>query len=219
METAGTGADEIEFLVSANPASRPPLAKVASGGELSRISLAIQVAAVRGRGTCPCWCSMKWSRRRRCASRKSSVDNCATLGDRAQVLCVTHLPQVASQAHAHVRVMKLSRRTRPHARRCIHSTLRERVEEIARMLGGRRGHRRKPARTPLKCSGAQGGARKNAPNGQGLNESPLIRIAALSLARWAVRALAVPVQNHGVIHDLELQVFATTRCRSSMPSP
>ena len=58
-----------------------------------------------------------------------------TLGERAQVLCVTHLPQVASQAHAHIRVAKLTdgktTRTSLHA-----LTPDERVEEIARMLGG-----------------------------------------------------------------------------------
>jgi DNA repair protein RecN (Recombination protein N) len=57
------------------------------------------------------------------------------LGDHTQVLCVTHLPQVASQAHAHVRVSKLTdgTTTRTH----LHTlTQDERIEEIARMLGG-----------------------------------------------------------------------------------
>jgi DNA repair protein RecN (Recombination protein N) len=57
------------------------------------------------------------------------------LGERAQVLCVTHLPQVASQAHAHVRVAKLA--DRKTTRTSLHAlTLDERIEEIARMLGG-----------------------------------------------------------------------------------
>src|SRR5262249_44753163 len=58
-----------------------------------------------------------------------------TLGERAQVLCVTHLPQVASQAHAHVRVTKL---TDGKTTRTVLTVLGadERVEEIARMLGG-----------------------------------------------------------------------------------
>ena len=58
-----------------------------------------------------------------------------SLGERAQVLCVTHLPQVASQAHAHVRVAKLAdRNTTRTSLRAL--TTDERIEEIARMLGG-----------------------------------------------------------------------------------
>jgi DNA repair protein RecN (Recombination protein N) len=58
-----------------------------------------------------------------------------TLGERAQVLCVTHLPQVASQAHAHVRVAKLT--DGKTTRTSLHTlTADERIEEIARMLGG-----------------------------------------------------------------------------------
>jgi DNA repair protein RecN (Recombination protein N) len=129
------GADEIEFLVSANPGQPPrPLAKVASGGELSRISLAIQVAAVQ-------------TDSRQClvfdevdAGVGGGVAEIVgrllrTLGDRTQVLCVTHLPQVASQAHHHVRVAKLTdgktTRTSLHPLKTD-----ERIEEIARMLGG-----------------------------------------------------------------------------------
>ncbi|MGH8189364.1 MAG: DNA repair protein RecN, partial [Steroidobacteraceae bacterium] len=57
------------------------------------------------------------------------------LGERAQVLCVTHLPQVASQAHAHVRVTKLT--DGKTTRTTLHTlSPDERVEEIARMLGG-----------------------------------------------------------------------------------
>ena len=58
-----------------------------------------------------------------------------TLGDRTQVLCVTHLPQVASQAHAHVRVSKLT--DGKTTRTSLHPLNKdERIEEIARMLGG-----------------------------------------------------------------------------------
>jgi DNA repair protein RecN (Recombination protein N) len=58
-----------------------------------------------------------------------------TLGERAQVLCVTHLPQVASQAHAHVKVTKLT--DGKTTRTALHElTGSERIEEIARMLGG-----------------------------------------------------------------------------------
>jgi DNA repair protein RecN (Recombination protein N) len=129
------GADEIEFLVSANPGQPPrPLAKVASGGELSRISLAIQVAAVQ-------------TDSRQClvfdevdAGVGGGVAEIVgrllrTLGERTQVLCVTHLPQVASQAHHHVRVAKLT--DGKTTRTSLHPVnADERIEEIARMLGG-----------------------------------------------------------------------------------
>jgi DNA repair protein RecN (Recombination protein N) len=136
------GADEIEFLVTANPGQPPrPLAKVASGGELSRISLAIQVAAVQSHGKGDAEGSPP-------SLVFDEVDagvgggvaeivgrQLRTLGERAQVLCVTHLPQVASQAHAHAKVTKLtdgkSTRTALHA-----LSADERIEEIARMLGG-----------------------------------------------------------------------------------
>ena len=135
-EAAGpTGADEIEFLVSANPGQPPkPLSKVASGGELSRISLAIQVAAAQD-AALPCLVFDEVDAGVGGAVAEIVGRQLRALGERTQVLCVTHLPQVASQAHAHVRVAKLSdgktTRTMLHA-----LTLDERIEEIARMLGG-----------------------------------------------------------------------------------
>jgi DNA repair protein RecN (Recombination protein N) len=129
------GSDDIEFLVSANPGQPPrSLAKVASGGELSRISLAIQVAAVQSNdASCLVFDEVD-------AGVGGGVAEIVgrqlrALGEHAQVLCVTHLPQVASQAHAHVKVTKLTdgRTTRTS----LHPLSRdERVEEIARMLGG-----------------------------------------------------------------------------------
>jgi DNA repair protein RecN (Recombination protein N) len=129
------GADEIEFLVSANPGQPPkPLGKIASGGELSRISLAIQVAAVQnGAASCLVFDEVD-------AGVGGGVAEIVgrqlhTLGERAQVLCVTHLPQVASQAHAHVRVSKLT--DGKTTRTSLHVlSVDERIEEIARMLGG-----------------------------------------------------------------------------------
>jgi DNA repair protein RecN (Recombination protein N) len=129
------GADEIEFMVSANPGQPPrPLAKVASGGELSRISLAIQVAAAQSEEL-PCLVFDEVDAGVGGGVAEIVGRQLRALGERAQVLCVTHLPQVASQAHAHVRVAKLTdgktTRTSLHT---LSST--ERVEEIARMLGG-----------------------------------------------------------------------------------
>ncbi len=134
------GADEVEFMVSANPGQPlKPLAKVASGGELSRISLSIQVAAVESM-PCPTLvfdevdagvgggvAEMVGRQLRSLAERGQ--------GEQAQVLCVTHLPQVASQAHAQIRVAKLT--DGKHTRTML-ETLSDtaRIEEIARMLGG-----------------------------------------------------------------------------------
>ncbi|MET0535934.1 MAG: DNA repair protein RecN, partial [Steroidobacter sp.] len=139
-ETPGaTGADEIEFMVSANPGQPPrPLAKVASGGELSRISLAIQVAAVQSDAMADSVACLVFDEVD--AGVGGGVAEIVgrqlrTLGERAQALCVTHLPQVASQAHAHVRVTKLT--DGKTTRTALHPlTADERIEEIARMLGG-----------------------------------------------------------------------------------
>ena len=129
------GADEIEFLVSANPGQPPrPLAKVASGGELSRISLGIQVAAAQS-DALPCLVFDEVDAGVGGGVAEIVGRQLHTLGERAQVLCVTHLPQVASQAHAHVRVTKL---TDGKTTRTVLTVLSadDRVEEIARMLGG-----------------------------------------------------------------------------------
>ena len=129
------GADEVEFLVSANPGQPPrPLAKVASGGELSRISLAIQVAAAQS-DALPCLVFDEVDAGVGGGVAEIVGRQLRTLGERAQVLCVTHLPQVASQAHAHVRVTKLTDgKTTRTALTVLGAD--ERVEEIARMLGG-----------------------------------------------------------------------------------
>jgi DNA repair protein RecN (Recombination protein N) len=129
------GLDEIEFLVSANPGQPPmPLARVASGGELSRISLAIQVIASDG-SAIPTMVfdevdSGVGGRVAEMVGRRLQE-----LGASRQVLCVTHLPQVASLADRHFRVSKMSdgKATRTGILALGQD---ERVEEIARMLGG-----------------------------------------------------------------------------------
>jgi DNA repair protein RecN (Recombination protein N) len=134
-EAGAHGADDVEFLVSANPGQPPrSLAKVASGGELSRISLAIQVAAVQSNDA-SCLVFDEVDSGVGGGVAEIVGRQLRALGEHAQVLCVTHLPQVASQAHAHVKVTKLTdgRTTRTS----LHPLSRdERVEEIARMLGG-----------------------------------------------------------------------------------
>lgn len=133
------GADEIEFMVSANPGQPlKPLAKVASGGELSRISLSIQVAAVESAdhsSSCPTLVFDEVDAGVGGGVAEMVGRQLRTLGQNAQVLCVTHLPQVASQAHAQVRVAKLT--DGKHTRTSLETLSNDaRIEEIARMLGG-----------------------------------------------------------------------------------
>ena len=128
------GIDQIEFRVSANPGSPPrALAKVASGGELSRLSLAVQVSCAQEEARCMVFDEVD-------AGIGGAVAEIVgrelrALGARGQVLCVTHLPQVASQAHHHLRVLKLTdgRTTRTTL---TELSVDQRVEELARMLGG-----------------------------------------------------------------------------------
>jgi DNA repair protein RecN (Recombination protein N) len=129
------GIDDIEFLISANPGQPPmPLSKVASGGELSRMSLAIQVIASDG-SAIPTMVfdevdSGVGGRVAEMVGRRLQQ-----LGDKRQVLCVTHLPQVASLANQHFRISKV---TDGKATRTGVAPLgkEERIEELARMLGG-----------------------------------------------------------------------------------
>ncbi|HED52331.1 MAG TPA: DNA repair protein RecN, partial [Gammaproteobacteria bacterium] len=102
------GGDQIEFKVSANPGQPPaPLAKVASGGELSRISLAIQVIASEA-SDIPTLIFDEVDSGVGGAVADTVGQQLRALGEHRQVLCVTHLPQVASQAHQHLQVTKLT---------------------------------------------------------------------------------------------------------------
>jgi DNA repair protein RecN (Recombination protein N) len=134
-EFSASGSDEVEFLVSANPGQPlKSLAKVASGGELSRISLAVQVA---GRATSSPLCMVFDEVDAGIGGAVAEIvgRQLRELGERAQVLCVTHLAQVASQAHSQFRVTKLS--DGKIARTAVKPLgAAERTDEIARMLGG-----------------------------------------------------------------------------------
>ncbi len=131
------GTEDIQFLVSGNPGQPPkPLTKVASGGELSRISLAIQLIAAE--------------QIRRPTMIFDEVDSgvggavaeivgqqLRALGANCQVFCVTHLPQVAAFGHQHLQVQKTKTDS------STSTTLKKldkhvRIEEVARMLGGKR---------------------------------------------------------------------------------
>ena len=129
------GGGRIEFLVSANK-GQPlmPLTKVASGGELSRIALAIQVIAAQA-SAIPAMVFDEVDAGIGGGVAEIVGRRLRTLGERRQVLCVTHLPQVASQAHNHLRVIKETRGNTTLTR--IETLDRKaQVEELARMLGG-----------------------------------------------------------------------------------
>ncbi len=129
------GRERSEFLASANPGMPPrPLRRVASGGELSRIGLAIEVAAL---GADPVGTMVfdEVDAGIGGAVAETVGAKLRALASRCQVLCVTHLPQVAAQGHAHLFVAKAfegdATRTRITA---LDAT--GRGEELARMLGG-----------------------------------------------------------------------------------
>ena len=129
------GLERVEFLVSANPGQPPrALRKVASGGELSRISLAIEVAAL-GLDQISTMVFDEVDSGIGGAVAEVVGQKLRRLGDKRQVLCVTHLSQVAALGHAHLRVAKSSDGQRTDI--TIESLSGpSRRDEIARMLGG-----------------------------------------------------------------------------------
>jgi DNA repair protein RecN (Recombination protein N) len=129
------GTDRVEFLVSTNPGQPPrELNKVASGGELSRIGLAVQVITGHEKGV-PTLVFDEVDVGIGGRIAQIVGERLRRLGEKRQVLCVTHLPQVASQGDHHYRVSKVTetRETRTTVTK-LGGT--ERVDEIARMLGG-----------------------------------------------------------------------------------
>ena len=132
---SAAGFDDIEFTVSANPGqSCKALAKVASGGELSRISLAIQMMTAQ-QGRIPTLIFDEVDSGVGGGIAEIVGRHLRTLGDSRQVFCVTHLPQVASQAHHHMQVQKQSDQKETITQ--INSlSKKQRIEEISRMLGG-----------------------------------------------------------------------------------
>lgn len=134
-KASANGLEDIEFLISTNPGQTPrALAKVASGGELSRISLAIQVITAQTSAT-PTLVFDEVDVGIGGATADVVGKLLRQLGENGQVICVTHLAQVASKGHQHLLVSKKSTAA------SAESTLEllegeEKVAEIARMLGG-----------------------------------------------------------------------------------
>ncbi|MCB1881272.1 MAG: DNA repair protein RecN [Gammaproteobacteria bacterium] len=134
-KATANGLDRIALLVSANPGQPlQPLAKVASGGELSRISLAIQVATIRC-GTIPTLIFDEVDVGIGGGVAETVGRLLRNLGEQRQVLCVTHLPQVAARGQHHLLVKK---RNEKNAVTVEINQLEgsARVQEVARMLGG-----------------------------------------------------------------------------------
>ena len=130
------GAEDVEFLIATNPGASPgPLSKIASGGELSRISLALQVVAA-DTATTPTMIFDEVDVGIGGGVAEVVGELLHTLGKRSQVLVVTHQPQVAAKGNHHLLVTKEGADE-------VHSTLtllegEARIQEIGRMLGGAR---------------------------------------------------------------------------------
>jgi DNA repair protein RecN (Recombination protein N) len=129
------GIDRVRFLVATNPGQTPDeLTRVASGGELSRISLAIQVVAARS-ARIPTMIFDEVDVGIGGGVAEIVGRQLRKLGQTRQVICITHLPQVAAQGHHHCQVEKQS--DLQGARTTIRLLGSEgRIEELARMLGG-----------------------------------------------------------------------------------
>jgi len=134
-EPSVNGLETIEFLVAGHAGVEPrPLNKVASGGELSRISLALHVTTA-SQGSVPCMIFDEVDVGIGGGVAEVVGQLLKQLGAERQVLVITHLPQVASQATQHLQVSK----TQSNGATLSHIqalSVAERVEEIARMLGG-----------------------------------------------------------------------------------
>jgi DNA repair protein RecN (Recombination protein N) len=134
-KASAQGMEQVDFQVSANPGiPQQPLNRVASGGELSRISLAIQVATIRY-GATPTLVFDEVDVGIGGSIAEIVGQMLRKLASTRQILCVTHLPQVAAQAMHHFQVQKTTQK------QMTHTTITrlgkgERIQEIARMLGG-----------------------------------------------------------------------------------
>lgn len=139
-EAGGTGGpegiDRVSFLIATNPgAALGPLIKIASGGELSRFILALKVA-LASRGTAPTLIFDEVDSGVGGAVAEAVGLRLAALSTAAQILVVTHSPQVAARASHHYRISKNAARNARLATRIETLDALERREEIARMLAG-----------------------------------------------------------------------------------
>lgn len=133
-EPRESGFEKVELLFSPNPGEEPkPLAKIASGGELSRIMLAMK--QLHPESDVPTLVFDEVDTGIGGATSSMVGKKLKAVASRQQVLCITHLPQVAVYADSHYLVAKSVQDGRTHTALSILSQ-KERVEEVARMLGG-----------------------------------------------------------------------------------
>ena len=130
------GVDRVEFLISPNPGEDPkPLAKIASGGELSRIMLALKAVLVEG-DNIPTIVFDEVDAGIGGGIAEEVGKKLKRVAVKRQVLCITHLPQIASMAARHYGVSKSVKKDRTSAEVRLLDP-KERIDEIARMLGGK----------------------------------------------------------------------------------
>ena len=129
------GADTVEFLIAPNPGEDPkPLARIASGGELSRIMLALKTILVEG-DRIPTVVFDEVDAGIGGAVAEEVGRKLKRVAQKRQVFCITHLPQIASMATSHYGVLKSVKKDRTSTEvRLLNG--KERVDEISRMLGG-----------------------------------------------------------------------------------
>ncbi len=133
----GKGADKIEFLLSPNPGEPlRPLAKIASGGEMSRIMLAMKSVLAKS-GTIPTMIFDEIDVGVGGRTAQTIGDKLEALAKDAQILCITHLPQIASRAATHFFIEKQVQDGRTTVSVAPLDS-EGRIDEIARMLGGSR---------------------------------------------------------------------------------
>lgn len=132
---SSTGYDKIEFLISTNPGEPPkPLAKIASGGELSRIMLAIKnILAAKDTVDTLIFDEVDAGVSGR-ASRKIGL-KLKSVGEVCQVICVTHSAQIASAADNHLLIQKEFKNDKTYTK-VIHLDFEQRKRELARIMGG-----------------------------------------------------------------------------------
>jgi DNA repair protein RecN (Recombination protein N) len=136
-EWSGEGAERVSYEIATNPGQEPaPLARIASGGELARVMLALKVVLAQV-GSTPSLVFDEVDTGIGGATADAVGDRLARLGAAAQVLVVTHAPQVAARADHHWRVEKVVRRGRATVA-VTRLSDGDRREEIARMLAGAR---------------------------------------------------------------------------------
>jgi DNA repair protein RecN (Recombination protein N) len=135
QDTKSYGLEEVELLIATNPGqTHKPLAKIASGGELSRVSLAIQVVGATNTDI-PTLVFDEVDVGIGGSTADVVGQLLKQLGDRGQVISVTHQPQVAARAHHHYSVSKITENSSAEST-ILNLDKSQRVEELARMLGG-----------------------------------------------------------------------------------